>query len=455
MIAAVLVLAFVEGAAGTDLCKGRSVQFDPGFAYYQNRSAESVASEIEANGYKVVRYIVTNDATVRDDLIDAFHKRKMAVWYQTFGNGFYGDAPRSLPDGWQSWKQVFIGKDENVGYTFLSMSNTDYRNWKANQILNVLAKHAFDGIEIAEPFQMGWGGPETGLYGDFSKSAVDRFKAATGYGDPPSFRDRSSSLWYKSDVKRYKVWIDFRVSEVNRYLKSLRDAIKAKYPKKPFSVWMLANTSQIAGRDPASLIREWQGVDAVSMTKLVRPDLVCFQTNWPDWSNPILPGNYPNLYRSFLEPLKKAFPRQKVIFQADTGSLKGMRRSREWIDMFESTCKNLGAGSTYYMYDISLWQYTEPPAAKSVKASSNRVTITFQKCVDPALEKALDKFQISPNAELTRVKCDGNILTCDFNGLSKGAKYRLKISQVSDDKTRRLYDDYPANAADIEVTFSL
>lgn len=455
MLSIALLCASLDGAAYANMIQGRSVQFDPGFVYYQNRSANSVASEIEANGYKVVRYIVTNDAIIRDDLIDAFHKRKIGVWYQTFGNGFYGDAPSSLPRGWEAWKPTFIGTDENIGYTFLSLSSNDYREWKAKQILGVLAKHDFDGIEIAEPFQMGWGGPETGLYGDFSKSARERFKQQTGYDDPPDFRDQTRPSWYKSDVARYKAWTDFRVSEVNSFIKTLRDAAKAKYPKKPFSVWMLANTSPVPGQNPASLIREWQGVDAVSMAKLVKPDLVCFQTYWPDWSNPILPGDYPKLYVPFLGPLKKALPHQKVIFQADTGSLKQMRRGREWIAAFEKTCKDLGCGSTYYMYDISKWMYTERPQVRSVKTVGKRVTITFQKRIDPSIENRPDQFTVDPSVRILKVRCDGNLVICDFDRLDARVQYSLRLANISDDKSKRLYDDFPAQVASATIKFRL
>jgi hypothetical protein len=39
---------------------GRSVQVDPAFGYYKDRSPESIAAEIRANGYSVVHYVVTS-----------------------------------------------------------------------------------------------------------------------------------------------------------------------------------------------------------------------------------------------------------------------------------------------------------------------------------------------------------------------------------------------------------
>jgi len=363
--------------------------------------------------------VVTNDAAIRDDIIRAFHKRGMLVWYLTFGNGFFGSKPKSMPDDWKEWKAQFIGNDTHTGYTFLSLSHQGYRDWKAKQIAGVLSKHAFDGVEIAEPFQMGWGGPEAGLYGDFSPAAIFRFQEQHGYPEPPDFRNPADPKWYKTDTKRYEAWCDFRVSKVNSFLKHIREAVKAKMPAKPFSVWMLANSSPIAGTIPKKLMREWQGIDAEAMAKTVRPDLVCFQTNWPDWSNPLLSGDYVNLYLPFISPFRQAFPSLPVIVQADTGSLKPMRRSRSWIELFESTCKKLGVGSTYYMYDISLWQYTEPPKLISCEAKENQVILCFQKRIDPEIEQQLDRIQVSPTCRVARARCDGNLLYLWLKGMKK------------------------------------
>lgn len=453
MIAACLLVLCALEREAPDLFKGRSVQIDPGFPYYQNRSAESIAKEIKGNGYNVVRYVVTNDEAIRKDLIMAFHKHGMLVWYLTFGNGFYGSPPKSMPQGWEKWKTVFIGTDANEGYTFLSLSHQEYRAWKARQIVEVVRKYAFDGVEVVEPFQMGWGGPETGLYGDFSPAALSRFEKQYGYTEPPNFRDPSNPKWYKTDTKRYASWCDFRVAEVSSFLKELRDAVKSSIKNKPFSVWMLANSSPIQGKNPRDLLREWQGIDAESVAKTVKPDLICFQTNWPDWSNPLLAGDYVKLYRPFIDPIKNAYPTIPLIVQADTGSLKPMRRSRQWINLFEKTCSDLGVGSTYYMYDISLWHYTEAPRLLNCEVAKDGVILTFQKCIDPRIEKELDRIVIAPKCRIVRAKCDGNLLKLNLTGLVKGVRYRLSIQGLGDDTKRRLFDDYPQQKSDIKTSF--
>src|SRR5207302_1326478 len=126
---------------------GRSMEVDPQFAYYRGRTPESIAKEIRANGYSVVKYILTADSTLDLLLVDAFHKQGIGVWYATFANGVY--TTRDLPAGWQSWKMVtrsdLAGKPLDDGYTRLCLNNPDYRAWKKAQIARMLSAHPFQG----------------------------------------------------------------------------------------------------------------------------------------------------------------------------------------------------------------------------------------------------------------------------------------------------------------------
>jgi len=431
------------------------MQIDPGFNYYKGRSAESVARELEVNGYRIVRYVVTNDTDIDDKLLDAFHKRKIAVWYLTFGNGFYGEAA-GMPAGWEKWKTGLIGPPaDGMGYTFLSLSHPEYRAWKRDQIVGVMRKHAFDGVEVAEPFQMGWDGPEKGIYGDLSPVAIEAFRAYSKMDGPPDFKDPKSPKWYKTDAGRYSKWVDFRVHEVSDYLAGLVKGFKKAFPKKPFAVWALANTSPDPKRDPAALIREWQGVDAVAMVKAGGADMVCFQTNWPDWSNPELPGDYPKLYKSFTEPFKKACPKVPFIIQADTGSQDDMRRGRAWIAQFEKACLEVGGvGSTAYMYDIGLWMYTEKPEIKQVEVKGNEVLLVFQKRVDPVVCAETSRYSLTPDVKVIDAKVDGNLVRLTVEGLKPG-RYTLSAKGISDDPKSWMTKGQKANVADASATFRI
>jgi hypothetical protein len=432
---------------------GRSIQIDPDFPYYQNRSADSIAWEMKANGYRIVRYVVTNDGRIRDDLIRAFHKQGIAVWYQTGGNGFY-TVGKPEPKNWQEWRMAFAGpypKDEE--YQFISMSHPNFIAWKRGKIVEVATHHAFDGVEIAEPFQMGWGGPEGSLYGDLSPAALRAFTAWSGYKEPPEFKDAASPRYYKTDNKRYAKWQDFRVHAVAAYLNAVVNGpggLRKKCPGVLFCAWALANTSPSPGRNPAELMREWQGMDAVAIARVVNPDMMCFQTNWPDWSTPELPGDYPKQYRPFTDPFKAALPRVPFIVQADIGSQTAMRRSREWIATFENACKEIGTvGSTAYMYDIALWMYTEPPQVRIAVAKGTGILLVFQKCVDPKTAGDANRYHISDAngraVAAAKATVDGNLVHLTTSRLTEGNRYTVAFEGVRDDPARWLEKGQPAN----------
>ena len=56
-----MCLCFTIVAEAQDFTS-RSVQVDPGFAYYQDRTPESVAAELKVNGHGWGRYIVLPDS---------------------------------------------------------------------------------------------------------------------------------------------------------------------------------------------------------------------------------------------------------------------------------------------------------------------------------------------------------------------------------------------------------
>jgi hypothetical protein len=432
---------------------GRSIQVDPGFDYFKGRSAESVASELAVNGYRMVRYVVTDDDEVDDKLIEALHARGMAVWYETFGNGFYG-GPAGFPSGWQAWQMKLLNLSGDQGYTFLSLSHPAYRKWKQARVVGTMRRHAFDGVEIVEPFQMGWDGPEKGLYGDLSPAALTAFRNFSGFKAPPEFKDANSPRWYKRDRSRYRKWVEFRVHEVNEFLRGIALSVRRELPGKPLSVWALANTSPDKSVGPVELAREWQGIDAVAMARATGCDEICFQTNWPDWSNPSLPSDYPLLYKPFIEPLRRAFPKLPFIIEADYGSSEANRRSREWIAGFEKACTEAGAaGSTAYMYSIAGWNYTEPPQVREAVAADGRIKLVFQKRLERSSAEDVANYILEPPCKVAVAHWDGNEVTLDAPALKRGSRYRLRVSGVKDDPKLWIFKGKTANACDqtIEV----
>lgn len=423
---------------------GPSIQIDPGYEYFQKRSPQSVASEIRVNGYKVVRMIVTNDDEVDEKLIEAFHAQGMKVWYQTFGNGFYG-GPAGLPKGWESWKMGLINVEGDPGYTFLSLSHPEYRKWKLARMVATLRNHKFDAVEVVEPFQMGWEGPEKGMYGDFSPAALAAFQKVSGYDAPPEFKDKANARWYRTDTQRYSKWVDFRVHAVNEFLKEIGDGLRREVPGRPFCVWALANSSPDPKRSPFDLAREWQGIDAGEMANAAKADAVCFQTNWPDWSNSALPGDYPKTYLPFIEALRKKNSKVPFLIQADIGSWESMRRSREWIRLFEETCRKVGAtGSTAYSYSMGLYSYAEAPEVREHHLGKDQVRLVFQKRLDAVSASDPASYRVDGQTP-TSAKADGNEVTLTLKGIRKGMT--LLIDGVKDDPKLWLFKDKPANTA--------
>jgi hypothetical protein len=362
----------------------------------------------------------------------------MKVWYQTFANGFYGK-PRGLPKGWKEWQAKLLRPDDS-SYTFLSLSSRPYRRWKIEKIDAVMRAHKFDGVDIAEPFELGWGGPLKGSYGDLSESAVSEFGAYAGYSAPPDFSRPNSKTYYLRDGERYRKWVEFRVHEVCSFLADLKVGTAEARGKRPFSIWALVNSSPMPGKSGQELVREWQGIDAVEIAKTVRPDLICFETNWPDWMTPKLPGDYPLGYRSFTVPLQATFPKLPYIFQADLGSSKGSRRSRGWIRDFEASSLKMGAsGSTLYMQGIASWIYTEPPQVRRTEPIPCGIRLVFQKRIDLRSASNPDNYQFRPTLRVVSASIDGNVVDLRVKSGFRKRSYTLMIHRVKDDPRQWIF----------------
>ena len=77
-------------------CASRSVIVEPHFAYYKERSLESIVEEIKANDYDDVRLVAVNESDINGDLVKAFREGGFKVWMLTFINGVYSTA--DLPE---------------------------------------------------------------------------------------------------------------------------------------------------------------------------------------------------------------------------------------------------------------------------------------------------------------------------------------------------------------------
>ena len=237
-----------------------------------------------------------------------------------------------------------------------------------------------------------------------------------------------------------------RVHEVSTFVRDLKRGTERARSGRPFSVWTLANSSPVPGRTGQQLVREWQGVDAVDIERTAKPDLICFEVNWPDWMNPALPGNYPLGYGSFTDPLRHHFPNVPFIFQADLGSSPGSRRSRQWIQQFEDASRQMGAtGSTLYMHGIEKWIYTEAPQVRQTEKTPDGLLLIFQKRLEPSSAGTARNYRFTPAVKVLSAIADGNLVRLKLGGPRVGVRYLISIDNVRDDPRQWIFKGSPSN----------
>lgn len=121
------------GTGKASALSGPTIQVDPGFRYYQNRSAASIADEIVQNGYKSVRYFVVNENQVNRELVEAFQERGLFVWALVLGNGSY--SVEGFPADWPSWQMELLTPVNDGYYRFSRiaklMRSGRRRSWPA------------------------------------------------------------------------------------------------------------------------------------------------------------------------------------------------------------------------------------------------------------------------------------------------------------------------------------
>lgn len=361
---------------------GKSIQIDPLFGYYKDRSVKSIVDEIELAGYESVHYFVVNENQVDGELIDEFRNRGIAVWALVLGNGTYSTA--AYPAEWPEWEMELV-TPQNDGYTRLSPHSENYRQWKKDVLADLVLKYPFDGIEIAEPYFPEWNGFDTGNYGDIGPNAQKAFFEEYNESEIPDFTDETKSNYYLNDQELYDKWIQFRVDGVNSFLDELingENGVKDVRPDILVATWSLAID---AGDDSFETLRERQGLDAAEMVGAVQPDIHFFQTHYPDWMRPDLPTDYIKHYRPFVEQLKNVHPNMPLGVQADIGSIQNMIKNQEWVDAFSDTAFAEGFQTwTAYEYFIGGHMYESiPTPMKAVRIDDHEVNISFNKRIDP------------------------------------------------------------------------
>ena len=416
----------------------KSIQLDPGFAYYQDRSPESIASEVKVNGYGCVRLAITRDSAADPKLVEAFHKAGLAVWYTTFANGVYSTG--DLPAGWEKWKmRLRDDKASAGGFTYLCLNNSEYREWKKKQVVETLKRIPFDGFEMAEPFWPAYKGPESPLYGCLCSSCRSAFfRTYPEEADIPSFTDEKSPSYYTKNRELYAKWVEFRVGSVASFQDNIINGpggVRENCPGVKAAVWGIADDVP----DPVQTVREWEGIDGALVVKTVHPDLYVLQTDWPDWSKPKLPASYPLRYKPFVDAIR-AVSKVSIIMQADVGSWENCRRGSEWMRKCEEAARKAGMiGITAYEYHLTTDIYEAPPRLVAASGAGDTITLTLTKRLDAGKAAQTENYTVKPGS-LLAAKADGNLVKLTVEGRPSEVTAR----NLADDPARRLFKGYPA-----------
>jgi len=424
---------------------GRSVQIDPSYSYYRDRSPDSIAAEVRANGYRIVHCIVTADSLVDPALVDALHREGMGVWYVTFGNGTY--SRKDLPAVWPAWRMVtrteLAGGRFDDGYTRLCLNNPAYRAWKKALIVDVLRRCGFDGVDIAEPHWPEYPGVESPAYACFCTTCRTAFRRMfPDETELPDVLDKDSARSPGRNPRLWQRWLRFRQASVTDFLNDLVNGpggIRRSFPAVKVCTWTLALT----GPDGVRRVREDSGEDASEIVRVVRPDIHCLQTHWPDWMRADLPATYVEAYKPFIAQIREAAPAARLMIQADTGSRPANRRSWTWIAGFEEACARLGVGSTtFYEYHIGEYAWTEPPRVAEVRRQRNEVELLFTKRLDARCAAQVERYVLAPGT-VPGIRVDGSIVRLSARGLRDGDACALTVRGIRDDPERRLVKGGP------------
>ncbi|WP_285694580.1 N-acyl-D-glucosamine 2-epimerase [Paenibacillus polymyxa] len=365
---------------------GSSIQIDPLFPYYANRSRDSIADEIALAGYQTVHYFVVRENEVDGALVAAFQRRGIAVWAMVLGNGSFGVS--QLPPAWKEWRMELL-REPNDGFQRLSHFAQEYVEWKKKAAARLVTDIPFDGFEVAEPYFPEWNGLRSGVYGDIGPHAQRAFRARYGE-DIPNFRDKHARNYYRKVPKLYAQWVDLRVDAVNGLIRELVNGAGGVRDVRPdicVATWSLA----VSGRgDIPGQLREWQGLDAVAMIGSVAPDMHVLQTHWPDWMRRRLPPQYIRGYARIAQSIRAAYPGLPLGVQADIGSLARMVRDREWTRQFGATALEGDYNAwTAYEYHLGGYMYDEPPVPlRAERSAEDEVVISFSKRIaTPSLDE--------------------------------------------------------------------
>ncbi len=420
---------------------GKCTQVDSAFAYFKDRSLDSIAEELKVNGYTSVS--ITSTGGGKFPLADMLKKygiqsRLLIVPM----NGTYDSS--SLPSGWEKWRIVCRDPGYKI-FEYFCLNDPDFRIFMQKRLVDTLLQNpAFAAIDLPEPQIPSIGGPDDPGYACFCDDCRQKFLSMhPEETDLPNFTDPSSPKYWKTDVSLYKKWIDFRVNTVTDFLNFLVNGpggIRGLCPKIKVITWTLGCQSR--GKDVVKVERENQGMDAAAVVSKVKPYAHCIQTDWPDWSLPILPANHVKNYEPYLKSIRSVNKKIPVIIQTDSGSLPAMLRSFEWLAEFDKIAKQIGFTQTFdYQYHLASDFYTKAPrlATARLSKSTKQLTLVFDMYLDPAIANDSANYSLS-RGRVISAKADGNLVLLEVDGATVGLK--VTVNKAGNNPERLIHKGY-------------
>ncbi|NPV47601.1 MAG: hypothetical protein HPY69_11625 [Armatimonadetes bacterium] len=417
----------------------RAVQMDTGFAYYQGRSAASIAAEVAANGYDTIHLICLTDSINPPDLADAAHAAGLKVWGGFFPSGVYMAEARFPPES-REWHMEFTGRGIG-GYRFLSYVHPGYQAWWKAHLTRFYSRYNLDGLvwyEVHYPTQQGM--TAYGLspvFGDVSPGFQAAFRRATGRRVFPDFTDPQSPSYYQTDRNLYGDYVEFRVNSVIAFQREVLDGpggFRRAFPGVPFAGWTIV----IRHDGGLEALRENEAQDPARLVAELWPDMHFLQTHAPDWSARQLGPDYVRHYAPYAAAARAADPQIPLGVQADVGSTLPWRRDPEWMAGFERACRHLGAETTTY-YEFSLrWEvyFAAPKAVSGTVAADGRATIVFDQRIAPASCAFLEGHELPGGGRVSEVAVDGNLLHFRITGPASNEPV-IPIGGITDEPTVR------------------
>ncbi len=424
------------------LLSAKTTQISTDFPYYQNRSAASIASELEVNGFDGVYYFATSDRVIIPGLVGELQRRGLAVGLMTLPSLVYWsekNLEERLPAGWRNWMIQFTD-DRMKDFRFVGFVHPEYNAWYKPYLVKMLKDHGFDGFTFAEIMYPIYDGPERAkpLYGDVNPAFQAAFKKATGNTGFPNFIDPADPDYFKTNTKLYRELVEYRVKTINDFYDDIINGAggaRENVPGIVFATWTLG----INIPDGVAKLREWEGNDIGAMIRQVKPDMHFIQTHAPDWLNPKLPGDYVNGYKPFFDAIRAADPGLKVGLQTDVGSRGAMRRDPAWMKDFYRTCREQGVDSTTYYEFCLRWEvYNTAPELRKIRKEGEELVLIFDQRLAAEAARVMAGRKIGKYGVLG-AEADGNTIRLKLDAMpAAGERLTVPVGGIADDPAVRL-----------------